>query len=356
MTGRDEIRERAESTQQAASRVKPVALALQGGGAHGAFAWGVLDCLLEDGRLVVEGVSATSAGAMNAAVLAHGLLQGDREGARQALHDFWHEVAQTSALYSPFGPLPWENALNGYALEHSPLYFMTDMMLRVFSPYQLNPFNFNPLRDVLERRVDFAALRARCPIRLYLCATNVETGKVRIFSGDEISSKAVLASACLPILFQAVEIDGEHYWDGGYVGNPAIYPLIYNCRTRDVVIVHINPIVRKGVPRSASEILNRINEVSFNSSLLREMRAIAFVTSLIQRGKVAPGEMKEMLIHSIRSDETMTELGVSSKLNADWDFLCFLRDRGRMEAQTWLDKHYGDIGTRSSVDIRSEFL
>jgi len=278
------------------------------------------------------------------------------KGARQALHDFWHEVAQTSALYSPFGPLPWENALNGYALEHSPLYFMTDMMLRVFSPYQLNPFNFNPLRDVLERRVDFAALRARCPIRLYLCATNVETGKVRIFSGDEISSKAVLASACLPILFQAVEIDGEHYWDGGYVGNPAIYPLIYNCRTRDVVIVHINPIVRKGVPRSASEILNRINEVSFNSSLLREMRAIAFVTSLIQRGKVAPGEMKEMLIHSIRSDETMTELGVSSKLNADWDFLCFLRDRGRMEAQTWLDKHYGDIGTRSSVDIRSEFL
>jgi len=184
----------------------------------------------------------------------------------------------------------------------------------------------------------------------------VRTGRGRIFRNAELTPEVLLASACLPTMFQAVEIDGEAYWDGGYMGNPAIYPLIYNCRTRDVVIVHINPIVRKGVPRSASEILNRINEVSFNSSLLREMRAIAFVTSLIQRGKVAPGEMKEMLIHSIRSDETMTELGVSSKLNADWDFLCFLRDRGRMEAQTWLDKHYGDIGTRSSVDIRSEFL
>jgi len=338
------------------ARVKPVTLALQGGGAHGAFAWGVLDRLLEDGRLSFEGVSATSAGAMNAAVLAYGLLQGGRDAARQALNGFWRDVARSAEAYSPFRQLPWAKAWSGFTLEHSPLYFWTDLLLRVFSPYEFNPLNFNPLRDVLQAHVDFSALRARSPIRLYLCATNVETGKVRIFSSEEICIDAVLASACLPFLFQAVEIDGEHYWDGGYVGNPAIYPLIYNCGTRDVVIVHINPIVRQGVPRTAAQILNRINEVSFNSSLMREMRAIAFVTSLIQRGKVAPGEMKEMLIHSIRSDETMTELGVSSKLNADWDFLCHLRDRGRAQAEQWLAGTYDDIGTRSSVDIRDEFL
>ncbi len=355
MNARDASQGAAAGSGPARTRVKPVALALQGGGAHGAFAWGVLDRLLEDGRLMVEGVSATSAGAMNAAVLAYGLMRGGREGARTALRDFWRDVAQSAALYSPFRQMPWDR-LNGYTLEHSPWYFATDLMLRVFSPYQFNPLNFNPLREVLEAHVDFAALRAGNPIHLYLCATNVETGKVRIFSRDDVCIEAVLASACLPFLFQAVEIDGESYWDGGYMGNPAIYPLIYNCGTRDVVIVHINPIVRRGVPRTAADILNRINELSFNSSLMREMRAIAFVTSLIEQGKVARGEMKEMLIHSIRSDETMTELGVSSKLNADWDFLCHLRDRGRAQADLWLAAAYADVGERSSVDIRQEFL
>jgi len=335
---------------------KPITLALQGGGAHGAFAWGVLDRLLEDGRLDVEGVSTTSAGAMNGAVLAQGLRNGGADGARQALHDFWKDIAKATEFLNPLRNTPWEKMMTSFTQENSPMHFMADMMLRVFSPYQFNPLNLNPLRDVLEAHVDFAALREHCPIRLYLCATNVETGKVRIFNEKDISVDAVLASACLPLLFQAVEIDGEHYWDGGYVGNPAIYPLIYNCKTSDVVIVHISPIVRKGVPRTATDILNRINEVSFNSSLMREMRAIAFVTSLIQRGKVEPGEMKEMLVHSIRSDETMTELGVSSKLNADWDFLCFLRDRGRAEADKWLHDAYDDVGKRSSVDIRKEFL
>jgi len=356
MNVRDANLERPLGARKTAARVKPINLALQGGGAHGAFAWGVLDRLLEDGRLAFEGVSATSAGAMNAAVLAHGLLHGGPEGARAALAGFWRAIADSAALYSPFRQLPWMKAFGGHTLDNSPLYWMTDMMLRVFSPYQFNPANFNPLRQVLEAHVDFAALRRASPIQLYLCATNVETGKVRIFDRESISADAVLASACLPFLFQAVEIDGQHYWDGGYVGNPAIYPLIYNCASQDVVIVHINPIVRKGVPTTAAEILNRINEVSFNSSLMREMRAIAFVTHLIQREKVAPGEMKEMHIHSIRSDETMSELGVSSKLNADWDFLCFLRDRGREEAELWLTGSYDDVGERSSVDIREEFL
>jgi NTE family protein len=232
-----------------------------------------------------------------------------------------------------------------------------DFMTRILSPYQFNPANYNPLRRVLEQTVDLAALRSHCcPVKLFLSATNVRTGRIKVFDNDELSIEAVLASGCLPFLFQAVEIDGEHYWDGGYVGNPAIYPLIYECDSHDVVIVHINPIVRPGVPTTAAEILNRINEVSFNSSLMREMRAIAFVTSLVQRGKLAPDEMKEMYVHSIRSDETMSELGVSSKLNADWDFLCFLRDRGREEAEAWLAASFDDVGARSSVDIRAAFL
>ncbi len=335
---------------------KPVALALQGGGMHGAFTWGVLDRLLEDGRLAIEGVSATSAGAMNAAVLAHGLLKGHEDSAREALHDFWYAVAQSAERYNPLRWMPWLKGTHSFGLDHTPLYAFADMALRVFSPYQFNPHNLNPLREVLESQVDFAALRKQCPIRLYLCATNVETGKIRIFTGKDVSADAVLASACVPTLFQAITIAGEHYWDGGYMGNPAIYPLIYECKTRDVVIVHINPLVRRGVPISAADILNRINEISFNSSLMREMRAIAFVTDLIQQGKVNRDEMKEMLIHSIRSDEAMCALSVSSKYNADWDFLCGLRDNGRREAQAWLMHNYANIGQRSSIDIRKEFM
>ncbi|GAB3629703.1 alpha/beta hydrolase [Pandoraea terrae] len=335
---------------------KPIALALQGGGMHGAFTWGVLDRLLEDGRLTIEGVSATSAGAMNATVLAYGLLQGGHDRAREALHEFWLAIAQSALRYSPFRWMPWLKGTHSFGLDHSPLYAMADIVLRMLSPYQFNPNNMNPLRDVLAQQIDFEVLRQQCPIQLYLCATNVETGRIRIFSSEDICIEAVLASACLPTLFQAVSIDGEHFWDGGYVGNPAIYPLIYHCNTHDVVIVHINPIVRHGVPTTSADILNRVNEVSFNSSLMREMRAIAFVTSLIQQGKVDRGEMKEMLIHSIRSDETMSALSVSSKYNADWDFLCFLRDQGRVQAEAWIEENYENVGQRSSIDIGKEFL
>jgi len=337
-------------------RQKPVTLALQGGGMHGAFTWGVIDRLLEDGRLAVEGVSATSAGAMNATVLAHGLLQGGRDGARAALHDFWLAIARSAERYSPLRWIPWLKGAHSFGLDHSPLYAMADIVLRVMSPYQFNPHNMNPLRDVLKQQIDFEALRTRCPVLLFLCATNVETGRIRIFTSEDVCVDAVLASACLPTLFQAVTIEGQHYWDGGYVGNPAIFPLIYNCSTHDVVIVHVNPIVRPGVPTTPADILNRVNEVSFNSSLMREMRAIAFVTSLIQQGKVDRGEMKEMLIHSIRSDQTMGALSVSSKYNADWEFLCFLRDKGRAEAGAWLEKNYDSVGQRSTIDIRGEFL
>lgn len=335
---------------------KRIALALQGGGMHGAFTWGVLDRLLEDGRLEIEGVSATSAGAMNAAVLAYGLLQGGADGARQALHDFWHAVSQSAERYNPLRWTPWLKGTHSFGLDHSPLYAFADMVLRIFSPYQFNPQNVNPLRDVLERQVDFTELRRRCPIHLFLCATNVETGKIRLFGGADLSSDAVLASACVPTLFQAVNIDGEHYWDGGYMGNPAIYPLIYHCSTQDVVIVHINPLVRRGVPTTTADILNRINEISFNSSLMREMRAVAFVTDLIQRGKIDRGDMKEMMIHSIRADDVMCTLSVASKYNAQWTFLSELFERGRREADEWLVQHYRDVGVRSSIDVRREFL
>ena len=338
------------------TKTKDINLALQGGGAHGAFAWGVLDYLLEDGRLNFEGISATSAGAMNAAVCAHGMLEGGREGARAALHDFWKAVSD-SGKNSPIKPSLINRLKGSHSLDGSPSYFFFDMLSHIFSPYQLNPFNLNPLKKVLEAHVDFERLRkAEDSIQLHICATNVETGKVRIFGNHELTADAVMASACLPFMFQSVEINGEYFWDGGYIGNPAIFPLIYESDSRDVVIVHINPIARKGCPKTAAEIMNRLNEISFNSSLMREMRAIGFVSHLIDDGKVKEGEMKQMLIHSIRSDAFMAELGVSSKMNSDWTFLTFLRDAGRQTAEQWLDASFAKIGNESTIDIQKEFM
>ena len=348
---------RTKSSTQA--KTKTINLALQGGGSHGAFAWGVLDYLLEDGRLEFEGISATSAGAMNAVVLAQGLLNNDKQEARLALAHFWQTVSDVAKKSNPLKSLPSFSLFGkkaSFKTEPSVLDHMADFMSRVFSPYQLNPFNLNPLKDILEQTIDFDAIRKRSPIKLNICATNVETCKVRIFETKEINVDAILASACLPFMFQSVEIDGEFFWDGGYIGNPAIFPLIYQCKSPDVVIVHINPIVRKGVPTSASEILNRLNEVSFNSSLMREMRAIAFVSKLIEDKKVKAEDMKQMHIHSIRSDAAMSEYDAASKMNTDWEFLCHLRDKGRAIAKQWLDENYAKIGKESSVDIRKEFL
>jgi NTE family protein len=231
-----------------------------------------------------------------------------------------------------------------------------DMLTRLLSPYQLNPFNQNPLRDVLVQSVDFDRLRERSTVKLFLSATNVRTGKVKVFCHDEITPDAVMASACLPFMFQAVEIDGEHYWDGGYMGNPAIFPLIYHCETPDVVIVHINPLERSDLPTTATEILNRINEISFNSSLMREMRAIEFVTRLIDEGKICSGDLKRVNVHSIIADEVMQGLSAMSKLNADWEFLTHLRDDGREHADRWLTASFDQIGVRSSADLRGVYL
>lgn len=336
--------------KRAAVAVKTVNLALQGGGAHGAFAWGVLDRLLEDGRVGFDGITATSAGAMNATVLAYGLSEGGPEGARRALANFWRRVSHAAAV-GPLQPSLWDRLTHNHALEASPAFATFDILSRLFSPYQLNPMNWNPLRKVLEESVDFDRLRANGKVRLFLSATNVRSGKVRIFKTCDVTADVVLASACLPFMFQAVEIDGEPYWDGGYMGNPALYPLIYNCDSRDVVIVHINPLMREGTPKTAQEILNRINEISFNSSLMREMRVIHFVTKLIDEGKMCNGEMKRMLIHSIADDEMMRTLSVTSKLNGDWEFLTHLRDIGRARAEAWLEQSFDRLGEDSTVDF-----
>lgn len=335
---------------------KDINLALQGGGAHGAFAWGVLDYLLEDGRLRLEAISATSAGAMNAALCAYGMLKGGNEGARTALRDFWKAISE-AGRYGPIQPSLMSMITGNHSLDDSPSYQMFDLLSRLFSPYQLNPCNLNPLRDVLAQHVDFAAIRqAKDGIRLNICATNVETGKIRIFENHELTVDSVLASACLPFLFQSVEIDGEYFWDGGYIGNPAIFPLINGSISADVVIVHINPIRREGCPKTAAEILNRLNEISFNSSLMREMRAISFVSDLIDGGRISGGEMKRVRMHSIRADDLMTGLGVSSKLNTDWRFLTKLRDQGRAAAAAWVEASYDRVGKESTIDLKGEFL
>lgn len=336
--------------------VRTVNLALQGGGAHGAFTWGVLDRLLEEENLAFEGISATSAGAMNAAVFAYGLAVGGRDGARKALTAYWKRISQLAAQ-GPLQPSPIDKLTGNYKLTWSPVFSAANVLTRVLSPYEFNPANLNPLREIIEQSVDFEALkRPDCPVKLFLSATNVRTGKVKVFAGDEISAAAVLASACIPTVFHAVEIDGEAYWDGGYMGNPALFPLIYNCKVSDIVIVHINPLIRKEVPRTADEISNRIDEISFNSSLMREMRAVSFVTRLVTQHRIVGEALPHVLIHSIADDAFMEALSPTSKSNADWDFLTYLRDHGRKCAGDWLAKNFEKIGLESSVDIDAVYL
>jgi NTE family protein len=327
-----------------------VELALQGGGAHGAFSWGVLDRLLEEPWLTIEGISGTSAGAMNAAVMAHGYTVNGAAGAREALEAFWRKVSE-AARFSPFQRSPLDVLLGRWTLDHSPLFVGMDMMARVFSPYDVNPAGTNPLRAILAQSIDFGRL-PDSPIKLFVTATNVRTGRGRVFRNGELSPDVLLASACLPTLFQAVEIDGETYWDGGYAGNPTITPLIRECASQDTILVQINPVERPGTPRSAREILNRVNEVSFNAVLLKELRMIALLRKLAQVDDDEGARWAAMRIHRIASD-AMTDLGYSSKLNAEWKFLTMLRDEGRSSAGAFLDAHGDDLGRRSSLDLDS---
>ncbi|MCA1404000.1 patatin-like phospholipase family protein [Ensifer sp. IC3342] len=325
-----------------------VDLALQGGGAHGAFSWGALDRLLEEPWLIIEGISGTSAGAMNAAVMAHGYAADGAAGAREALAAFWHKVSE-AARFSPFQRGPLDVLLGRWTLDHSPVFVAMDMMARLFSPYNLNPTGANPLRAILTETIDFGRLSAS-PIKLFVTATNVRTGRGRVFRNGELTPDVLLASACLPTLFQAVEIDGEAYWDGGYAGNPTITPLVRECTSQDTILVQINPVERPGTPRSAREILNRINEVSFNAVLLKELKMIALLRKVAQVEDEEGARWASMRIHRVASD-TMTDLGYSSKLNAEWEFLTMLHNEGRRSAEAFLDAHGDDLGHRSSLDL-----
>jgi len=326
----------------------PVDFALQGGGAHGAFTWGVLDRLLEEPWLRIDGISGTSAGAMNAAVLIDGHAAKGADGARAALENFWQRVSR-AALLSPLRRTPLDVLLGRWTLDHSPVFVAMDLMARLFSPYDLSPGGANPLRNILAETVDFDRL-AQASIKLFVTATNVRTGRGRVFRNSEITPDVLLASACLPTLFQAIEIEGESYWDGGYSGNPTITPLVRECNSKDTILVQINPVERPGLPRSARDILNRLNEVSFNAVLLKELRMIALLRQVAQPDNSESAKWADMRIHRISSD-VMVELGYSSKLNAEWEFLCMLRDEGRRAGDAFLRAHHDDLGRRSTFDL-----
>ena len=341
MTFIDKPERDAEPPSGGAPARKVVNLALQGGGSHGAFTWGVLDRLLEEEALSFEGVTGTSAGAVNAVVLADGLAAGGREGAREALRVYWQKVSALSSR-GLFRPSLLDKGNPDFGLEHSLGFWFVEPMTYFASPYQMNPFNYNPLRDMLAETIDFERVRAQTALKLFIAATNVETAKVKIFTGKELGVEHVLASTCLPLLMQAVEVDGAYYWDGSFSGNPAIYPLVYECDAPDILMVHITPAERPGVPTTSPAIMNRMQEISFNTSLIREMRMIASYNKLIDRGRVDGG--KRMFMHVIEAEEFIRAFSWSSRLNADWEFLKHLHNMGRAQADQWLTAHFGRLG------------
>jgi NTE family protein len=332
---------------------KHINLALQGGGAHGAFTWGVLDYILEDGRLEIDAISGTSAGAMNAVALADGMLDGGAAGARAQLERFWKAISSDAKL-SPVQRSVFDKLLGVWSMDNSPGLMFMEMMQNFISPYDLNPTNINPIKSLLEREINFENVRKNSKIKIFVAATNVRTGKIKIFNQTRLDANRVMASACLPSMFQAIEIDGESYWDGGYMGNPALFPFYQGASAKeflDILVVQINPIERKEMPRTSREIADRVNEITFNSSLLREFRAIEFVKRLIEQGKISNSEYAKIYIHRISALEELSSLTASSKLNAEWGFFTYLRDHGRNAAKTWLDANFDAIGEKTTIDL-----
>jgi NTE family protein len=336
---------------------KKINLALQGGGAHGAFTWGVLDSLLADPRVEIEGISGASAGAISAVTLADGLVRGGPQEARKRLAGIWRAVSSNGDL-PELQRAVTQKLLSFVPYEGSPAKAWFDTLSRFWSPYDFNPLNINPLKDVIERFVDFDALRACGTLKLFVSATNVFTGRLRVYPREKITAEVVMASACLPMVFQAVEIDGIPYWDGGYMGNPAIFPFFRTTDSEDVVIVSINPLERDMTPRTQTEILNRIDEITFNSSLIAEYRAIDFVTRLIDQGRLprgrGAGEYRRINVHRIALDNAFKELTADSKLDSDFAFFELLRNGGQRAGQEFLRRHFDDLGVRSTVDIAAE--
>jgi NTE family protein len=348
-----------------AAAAVPIDLALQGGGSHGAFTWGVLDRWLQEPGLAWSAVSGTSAGALNAAVLATGLARGGADGARNALRDFWMDVATQPSCFGAGlpalpGMAPGVPGIGDFNLDANPFYVWSQWFLRAFSPYQFNPSGNNPLRAVLQRHVQPEALRDG-PLDVYVTATSVRTGQPRVFGRADLGRpeagiSALLASACLPQLFKAVEVDGQPYWDGGYSGNPALWPLIYNSRALDVVLVKINPLVRPEAPDTAAEIADRVNEITFNAGLVGELRAIGFVQRLVKEGRVDAGRYKNLRLHMVADEEGLAPLRASSKLNTDRNFLLALHALGLAAGERWLKEHRAALGQRSTLDLVETFL
>jgi NTE family protein len=362
-----------QTSKSTPSEQRPINLALQGGGSHGAFTWGVLDTLLEDGRLDFEGISGTSAGAMNAVAMAHGLAQAKgksqidkRESARASLHDFWEGVIAMGALQSTISNaqrVPFDLLFGGLSAlvgHQSPGQMVSDALTgfwaKSFSPYQTNPLDINPLQDFLERQIDFERLAAFDELKVFVVATRVSTGKAEVFSGRRLTAKAVMASACLPTVFQAVEIEGEDFWDGGYSGNPAIHPLVYECKSSDVLLVQINPLRRNALPTSSVDILDRLNEITFNSALIAEMRAIDFVKRLLAEGKLDPKRYKNVLMHRIDGGHELDAYPASTKSEIGADLIYKLRDLGQRCASHWLERKLVHVGGASSIDIARDYL
>jgi len=329
-------------------------LALQGGGTHGAFTWGALERLLDEDWLEFDGMSGTSAGAINAAIFADGLSRGGRTGARDAMEKFWRSIGSNFGM-SPMKASALEKAIWGHDLSHSVAWNAFEALTRIASPYQLNPFSmeFNPLRRALENSLDLKHLRAdKTAMRLFISATNVRSGKPKVFRREELTVDALLASACLPNVFKAVEIDGEAYWDGGYLGNPALWPLYHERSAADIILVQLNPLYREEIPTTVSDIMNRLNEISFNASLMSEMRAIDFVQRLLEGGRLEQPRYRQIFLHAIEDEPRMSKFKLSTKFNGDWDFLQTLRQYGHAAADHFLSHGASQLGRDSTLDIQ----
>jgi NTE family protein len=334
---------------------KRIALALQGGGSHGAFTWGVLEALLEDGRLEIEGVSGTSAGGMNAAAVAQGICHQGNQGAIDKLNELWAEIGSIGKK-SIIKPSYTDKIIKNFQISNNPFFKMMEYVTSIFSPYQLNPMNHHPLAQMIDKVFDFNKLSTTDKIKLFLCATHVSTGKLKIFSEKELKKEALLASACVPQLFQAVEVDGEFYWDGGFIGNPAIYPLIYNCETPDIIVIQIRRVYDGKIPTTVHDIQNRLGEITQNACLTREMRSISFITKLLDDGIIPEGKIKRLHMHMIRDDDFFSGIERASGFCSDPDFLDYLHKAGKRAGKAWLKENYDSIGKRSSANIEKDFV
>jgi NTE family protein len=333
-----------------AKEIKTINLALQGGGSHGAFSWGVIDRLLEEKNIRVEGITGSSAGAMNAAALGCGIIKGGNEGGREAMAHFWKTLSDQAADSNPFKML--KKITGSSNLDKSPLAAFSNMMSQILSPYQTNPQNKQPLRDIINKTIDLEVLQKSDKVKVYVCATNVQTNKVKIFENKELSADALLASACLPALHQAVNCKGHYYWDGGFMGNPILEPLIYKCMADDTIIIPINPTDRPTLPKTAADILDRLNEITFNSTFIREIRSIVHMLKLFESINIPiENPYTRLKLHMISNEPFLANQDLSSKYNTDWDFLITLRDAGRACADEWINSNYDKIGKETTMDL-----